>query len=92
MSEEKKGIEEALEILEGIKAVGVPLKAALADGKINALDLPHALALLKNHEILIQAIEGAGNIPAEAKDIDSQEAVIIASKVFEVIKAIKEAK
>lgn len=91
MDNAKSGIKESIEILEGIKAIGIPVKKAIADHKINGEDIPHAMELVKNHQIILDAIEGAGDSIKEAKDYDMAELAFIGSKAIEVIKAIKEA-
>jgi hypothetical protein len=87
---EPKGIKDIIEVLEGIKVIGVPLKAALKDG-LSVADLPKLLDIVKQYQVIIDAVEGIGDVIPEAKDIDSAEAVVIVAKVMEVIKAIKEA-
>ena len=84
-------VKNILEVLEGIKVIAVPVKKVLEDGKVNLEDLPHLMSVLKEHQKLIDAIAGVKDIPAEVKDIDAGEAALIAGKVMEVIKAVKEA-
>lgn len=86
-----KGIKEISELIEGIEAVGVPAAKVLADGKVNAMDLPHALDLVKSHQKLIDAVSGLDEVIPEAKDIDSAEAIILVQKLIAAGKAIKEA-
>ena len=83
-------IKNIIEVLEAIKVGAVPVKKALADG-LDAADLGALLELVKNYQVFLDAVEGIADIGEEIKDIESAEAVIIASKVFEVIKAIKSA-
>jgi hypothetical protein len=86
-----KGIKELSELIEGVEAIGVPAAKALADGKINALDLPHALDLVKSHQKIIDAVSGLDEVVPEAKDIDAAEAVLLVQKLIAVGKSIKEA-
>lgn len=86
-----KDIKEISELIDGIEAAGVPVAKALADGKINALDLPHALELVKAHEKILAAVQGISDVIPEAKDIDAAEAVIVVQKLIAAGKAIKEA-
>lgn len=85
-----KDIKNIIEVLEAIKAGALPVKAALKDG-LDASDLGKLLDLVKNYQIFLDAVEGIADIGEEIKDLESAEAVIIASKVFEIIKAIKAA-
>ena len=91
MSETTKGIKELSELVDGIEAVGVPVAKTLADGKVNASDLPHALDLVKNHQKIIDAVSGLDEVVPEAKDIDPAEAVILVQKLYAAAKNIKEA-
>ncbi|MBA3756781.1 MAG: hypothetical protein H0X02_11370 [Nitrosomonas sp.] len=88
---EKKDIKEISELIDGIEAAGVPVAKALADGKINALDLPYAMDLVKGHQKIIDAVQGISGVIPEGKDIDPAEAVIIVQKLMSVAKKIKEA-
>lgn len=82
-------IKNIIEVLEAVKLVGVPAKAALKDG-IELSDLAKLIEVVKHFEVLVAAVEGALEIPEEIKDLKSEEMVIIVAKVFEIIKAIKE--
>lgn len=85
------GTKEIDELVDGVEAVGVPVAAAFADGKLNMLDLPQLLALVQANDKIIAAVQGIGGIPAEAKDIDASEAQAIVMKLFQVAKKIKDA-
>ena len=85
-----KDIKNIMEVLDAVEVIGVPAKAALKDG-LDAGDLPKLLEIAKSYQKLIDAIDGIGEVIDEAKDIDTAEAAIIASKVLSVIKKIKEA-
>ena len=85
-----KDIKNIIEVLEAIKAGAIPVKEAMKDG-LDASDLGKLLDLVKSYQIFLDAVEGIADIDEEIKDLDSAEAVIIASKVFEIIKAIKAA-
>jgi hypothetical protein len=83
-----KDIKNILEILEAIKTGALPVKKALKDG-LDASDIGALLELVKSYQVFLDAVEGIGEIGEEIKDLESAEAIIIASKVFEIIKAIK---
>ena len=85
-----KDIKNIIEVLEAIKAGAIPVKEAMKDG-LDASDLGKLLDLVKSYQVFLDAVEGIADIDEEIKDLDSAEAVIIASKVFEIIKAIKAA-
>jgi hypothetical protein len=87
----QQGIKEISELIDGLEAVGVPVAVAMADGKINALDLPQALELVKAHEKILAAVQGLDGVIPEAKDIDSVEAVAIVQKLMAAAQKIKAA-
>lgn len=96
MNEEVKtvvtvGIKELSELIDGVEAVGVPVAKALADGTVNTADLPYLLDLVKSYQKIIDAVQGLESVPAEAKDIDTMEAVALVQKLFTVAKTIKAA-
>lgn len=85
-----KDVKNIIEVLEAVKTIGVPAKQALKDG-LDAGDLPKLLEIIKKYQVLVDAVDNIGEVVEEAKDIDSQEAVVVVLKAFEVVKAIKEA-
>ena len=85
-------VKETLEFLNGIELVSVVGAKIVSDSKVNASDLAYLVDLIKGFDTLKIAVDGIKNIPAEIKDIDSAEAIMITSKVFEIVKAIKAAK
>lgn len=87
---EKVGIEQTLEIFEGLKVLGVGVGSALADGKINVADLPILIGLLNDFSILYKSIEGFNEVGAEIKDLDQAELITLGTKGYELVKAIIE--
>lgn len=83
-------VKNIIEVLEAVKAVGIPAKKALKDG-LDASDLPALLDLVKSYQVFIDAVEGISDIGEEIKDVDSAEAIVIVSKMYEIFKQIKEA-
>lgn len=86
---EEKSIKECLELLEGIKILAVETKKVLADGKVDLADLPVLMTLLTQFSKLSAAVEGIDQIPAEAKDLSSEEITALVDKVLEIVKVIK---
>jgi hypothetical protein len=85
------GINETLEVLDGLKEAGVMISKIAADKKIGLNDLQHIVEAAKKFDVFKNAITGADKVIVEAKDLDAMEASIIVAKVFEIVKAIKEA-
>jgi len=88
---ELKGIKETLELLEGVKVLVLESKKVLSDGKVSLSDLPVLLGLLQKFSVLNAAVQGVEDVIAEAKDLSSDEANIVVSKVLEIVAAVKAA-
>lgn len=96
MSEEVKveasvGIKEIMELLEGLKLLAVSGKQVLADGKVSVADLPVVMSLLTSVGVLAAAVQGAGEIKAEAKDLSAEELQQLAAKVLDIVNAVRAA-
>ena len=89
--EPKVGIKESMELLEGVKVLGVSGKKILADGKVSVADLPEVMVLVSKAQAIVDAVQGIEGALPEIKDLDEAEATAIVAKVFEVIAAIKAA-
>lgn len=84
-------IKESLEVMEGLKALGIAAKKISADGKVNLADLPEILALLQKVQLIVESVKGVDQIPAEIKDLSEEESKELLAKLFEVMAAIKAA-
>lgn len=84
-------VKESLEVVAAVKLLGVDVKKALKDGKLNAEDLPIVLDLVKNAQILIDAVEGIAVVGEEVKELDEAEMIALGSALFSAIKEIKSA-
>lgn len=84
-------IKNSLEALEALKVGGVFGKKVFADGKVNVLDLPLLMELGLAAGVLVAAVDGMGEIPAEVKELSQDEAQQLIAKLFEVFAAIKAA-
>lgn len=85
------GIKEISELLKGLELVAVQAKKVLADGKVNALDLPVLMELIAKVDVLASAVKGVEQIPAEAKDINLDEAKELVAAVLALVAAVKAA-
>lgn len=79
-----------LDVLAALEVLAVSAKKIAKDG-VNLADLPEALELLKHVDAIVLAVKEAKEVPAEIKDIDQAELIAVGSKVFALIKAVKEA-
>jgi hypothetical protein len=85
------GIKETMEMLEGVKVLGMTGKQVFADGKVNLADLPAAMGLLTQFAMLAEAVKGVDQIPTEAKDLSMEEANMLIAKILEVVNVFKAA-
>lgn len=85
----EKGIGSILALIEGLKLVGLFAKKVGADGKVSAEDLPAVIDLVLKADVIIQAVKGAGELPAEAKDLQVDEVQEIVAKLYEAAKAVQ---
>lgn len=85
------GIKEIVELLEGVKLLGINGKKVMADGKVDFSDFPVVLELLKQYATLVEAVKGLDQVPAEVKDLSADEAQVILAKVVEIVAALKAA-
>ncbi len=84
----KKSIKETKELLEGLGMLASSAKKIAADGKINAGDLQELIELAKNVDVLSKAVKGAGDIPAELKDLDEVEVLEIIGCLYKISEEI----
>lgn len=88
---EKEDIKEILEVLSGLKVVGVAAAGILGDGKLSVADIEKFIKLATSFDVLKDAVEGADEVVREAKDLDQSESVVLLAAVFSLVKAIKDA-
>lgn len=88
---ESKGVKETLEFVAGLKVVVPAAVEIAADKKLSMKDVKPVVEVVKKHEVLVDAIEGMGDILPEAKDLDTLELAQIGSALLEVLKESKAA-
>ncbi|HLB42013.1 MAG TPA: hypothetical protein VJN02_04000 [Gammaproteobacteria bacterium] len=86
---EAKGIKESLELIAGLKELGLAGKSVMADGKVDLKDSAVLIGLLPKYQILIDAFAGLGDIPAEAKDLSQEELLMLVGALFAAAKEVK---
>ncbi|MNJ94797.1 hypothetical protein D3C87_125000 [compost metagenome] len=86
---ETKGITELLELIAGLELVAVSAKEILKDGKIGVEDMAVLVKLAAQVDVIVKAIEGVKEIPAEAKDIDMAEAVAIVQRLYAAVAKVQ---
>ncbi len=77
-------VKNALEVLDLVKVAGTQASEMLKDGKINIFDLPKLAALVLPAR---KALQDANLIAAEIKDIDGDEAKVLAEAGIEAVLA-----
>lgn len=88
---ESKGIKETLEFVAGLKVVVPAGVEVAADKKISAKDIKPVVEVIKQYDVVVEAIKGAGDIVPEVKDLDQIELAQIGMATVELFKLSKEA-
>jgi hypothetical protein len=86
-----QGVKEIKELIAALEVVGVAAKKISADGKINALDIPHAIEALMKVQVVVDGIAGLDQIPAEIKDLSAPEAQEILQALIDAVAKVKAA-
>lgn len=84
-------LKETLEALEAVKVLGVSGLKIAKDG-LGADDIAEVIALAQKADTIIDGVKDADQALEELKEISQEEAMLLVAKVFEIIKALKEAK
>lgn len=85
----KTGIRNTTEIIALAAALGIAVRNAQSDGKVNASDIGELIAVVPR---IAPAIEGADEIPAELRDLDPAEAEQLKQQVVTAVGSISDAK
>jgi len=88
---EKKGIKELMEVLAAVEILAVCVKKVMKDGKVDLSDAAVLVELGAQFPAFAAAVDGLKDIPAEAKEIDAQEAIEIVGKLYGIAKKYQEA-
>lgn len=88
---EQKGIKEITELLAAVEVLGVAVKKIAKDGKVDLTDAVVLVELGAKLPVLVAAVEGVKEIPAEAKDIQAEEALALVGELYAIAKKIQEA-
>ena len=87
-------IKETKELLAAAKILLVDLAKIMKDKKINAIDLPVLLDIVKNYQSYIDGLKGIEIVPAELKELSGEEIaeiiIILRSIGLDVYSAAKE--
>lgn len=85
--EKKMGLKDFNEAVDAATGVVEDLAEHRSDdGKISVLEAGQTL--VENSSALVRAVMGAENIDDELKDIDAEEAKVVAAKSFKLVKAV----
>ena len=90
MLPEKKGLKESLELIKALELVGVK-GVEIAKGGLGAEDIPAAIELLKEVNVLIEGVKGVGEIGEEMKDLEQEELIQLGLALFGAYKKIASA-
>ena len=84
-----KGIKEILELIAGLKELGLLAKAVLKDGKVGLDDLPLLASLLAKQSVLVAALEGLSELQEEVKDLSLDEGIQLVQALAQAAKDVK---
>lgn len=84
-----KDLKEVKELFAGLMVLVEDYKAAMADGKISIADLPVLAKLSSQVGVIVAAVEGLDQVPAELKDLTADEAKEVVGLVFGLVAAVK---
>tara|TARA_Y100000780_G_scaffold214108_1_gene215514 strand:+ start:45111 stop:45386 length:276 start_codon:yes stop_codon:yes gene_type:complete len=79
-----QGIEQINELFDGLDVIAETAGKVYQDKKIDVADLPHAIEMLVKAETLMEAFKGLSQIKEEAKDLQSEEMLVIATRMIQV--------
>lgn len=86
-----KDIKNILELIAGLKELGLVAKAALKDGKVDLQDLSLLAGLLSKQAVLTAALEGLAELDDEVKDLSLDEGLQIVQALVLAAKEVKAA-
>jgi len=87
-----KGIKEILEVFDALDLLAENGGKLYKDKKIDMSDLPVLIDLAVNAKVLLDAAGGLKEVVAEAKDLQSDELLTIASRLIQVGEKYEEAR
>jgi len=85
------GIENLKKLNAGLELLLTQIIETYADKKVDASDIGHLVELLKGFPVLIEMVKAIKEVPAEAKDVDAAELVVLANDYFQMISRIVKA-
>lgn len=87
--DQSRSVKETIEFINGVTEVAVTAKKVMKDGRIDFSDIKHLSELASKHEMLIEAVKGANEIPAEIKDLTVEELQEIGRAVLQAYDRFK---
>lgn len=87
----EKGIKEIMEVLDAVQLIGVGAKQVLKDGKVGLDDLPVAMALVAQANVIVEAVKDAALVLEEGKELSEEEAAQLIAKLYAVARAVQAA-
>jgi hypothetical protein len=85
------GIENLKKLNAGLELLLTQIVETYADKKVDASDIGHLVELLKGFPVLIEMVKAIKEVPAEAKDVDAAELIVLANDYFQMISRIVKA-
>ncbi len=85
----KVGIDGLVAVLGSLSAIAVCASDVAKDGKVGIDDLSALVTLGKKYDVFVGAAKNFSQIPAEVKDLDKEELVLVLTKLSGVAMEIK---
>ena len=82
-------IKEIKELVAGVEVMAVAAKEITKDGELSISDVEPAIEALKKYQVIVEAVKGADQIPAELKDLTLDEMQAIAQLVLDLVAKLK---
>lgn len=86
-----KGVKELLEAIKACEDIIEAVKMVMKDGKIDMSDLAVLKDLAAKQAEILDGVKGLGEIPAEVKDLDLAEAMVVVNELVAAIRRYKAA-
>lgn len=85
---ETKGTKEIEEVIKALEVVAEFAAKLFADGKVDGSDFLHVIALLKEADTFMDAVDGISETGEELKDLDETELIQLGLAGYKLVKKV----
>jgi hypothetical protein len=83
------GIQSLVSLFDAIEALADCADKVATDGRLGIDDLAQLVELGKKYEVFVEMVKGLKEIPAEIKDLEKDEVIVLIKEIAEVIFKLK---